>query len=901
MNAPKRATEGDAPPDERKSRTGGSGRRVPQTNASRGPRTEGMGDERIEPRGSTAAARRAEFMQVERGKIVLHQHLVQTADGPLALTPIERQLLQYLSERPRQVVPLEEILEAVWGYAPTSRSQAVHVAIRRLRRKLEVDPANPKHLKTVAGAGWVFEPAEGPPRTLLGRDADLRRVEAALAASHRVCLTGAAGVGKTALALALGGDPVVELVSATRLDEALLLMARALRCDLGQLHDRLSSRPTILLLDQAEHLAADLARWLDQVPGSLRCLITSRVPIPGTRRLALDPLDVDAAAALFHRRTSDLGRDTTGADEAEAVRAIVDLLGGNPLAIELAAARTRLFAPAVLLDQLRRDPSTLLGSETTGMLATLQWSWDLLTADQRRALCRLAAFAGGFDAESAAAVIVDPEQRSHVGPVLEQLLDQGLLRVSGERFGLLQLVRAFVQRVGAPAELASGRERHARWFARAGDPSNAGALEGPSSTEALIAALPDLELAAGWAIAARDAACAASLCFAWAEASRTVGGAEALLGRVQEAMALEGADSDCAASGDMPGSATVGRAPRRRHGDCIATLSTAAGIAQARCGAGAEAIASLRRAAAAATGHRLPSLVLTFLAPMEALAADHAAASRSAAEAVRHARASGVGGLLVGALNAAALVAEAAGDRASALARVTEACRALEAAGGHRAHRAALDVNRATFLDGIGRRAEARAVWESTLPTLDETNPEGAAIVRNNLAHALWELDEPEAAAEMARFAVQIHRSHGDRHHQTAPLALLARLSREAGRVDEARAQLGAALTLARDCEQGHLVVVLLTELANLELDQGRPPLAEPLLQEALARATTGSEEILACAVLARSRAAEGRVGEARDLVARAEAIPREGDLEIAVARALDAVRSTVGPFEPKV
>ncbi|MEQ1565886.1 MAG: hypothetical protein ABMA64_09640, partial [Myxococcota bacterium] len=203
---------------------------------------------------------------------------------------------------------------------------------------------------------------------------------------------------------------------------------------------------------------------------------------------------------------------------------------------------------------------------------------------------------------------------------------------------------------------------------------------------------------------------------------------------------------------------------------------------------------------------------------------------------------------VVGAANARALVAEAAGDPRTALAWVDAACGALAPHGEHLVLRAALDANRARFLDQLGRAAEARAVWASVLPAFDVSSPENAAIVRNNLAYGLWEEGRDAEATELAAFALQQHRAHGNRRHQAAPLSLLGRIALRAGRLDDARRQLGAALTLARECRQEHTVVVLLCELARLARADGRPEDAGPLLTEARELAGTAADQALVAA-----------------------------------------------------
>jgi hypothetical protein len=315
------------------------------------------------------------------------------------------------------------------------------------------------------------------------------------------------------------------------------------------------------------------------------------------------------------------------------------------------------------------------------------------------------------------------------------------------------------------------------------------------------------------------------LCFAWAEAARTVGGTDAVVQHVERASVFPSSGED----------------------DATAALWAALGVARASRGAAADAVVAFREAAEVAVDVRLQALIATCLAPL--LAARGSADAAAVAElALARARGSQVPGLVVGALSGARRRGRRRPDRRAPADRPR--VRRPRAPGDHPVLRAMLDANRARYLKRSGRVAEARAVWASVLPAFETGNPEVAAIVATT-----WPTGCGRTAAtrKPPRWRGSRSRSTGaTRVHQAAPLALLGRIARRAGRVDEARRQLGAALTLARECGQGRTVVGMLAELAGLALDLGDAAEAEPLLTEARGRAATAEERELVARVSAR-------------------------------------------------
>jgi predicted ATPase/DNA-binding SARP family transcriptional activator/Tfp pilus assembly protein PilF len=249
--------------------------------------------------------------------------------------------------------------------------------------------------------------------------------------------------------------------------------------------------PLLLILDNAEHLPgmpALLQRLLASC-STLQLLVTSRerLHLAGERVLVLGGLDVpdadsrdaEAAAsfdavALFVQGARAAQPQFDAALHMDSVVAIVDLLGGMPLAIQLASAWVRLLAPEAILRQLRDvnesldllqvDPAragTPARAEHTSLRTVLAQSWQRLAPREAEALADLVVFAGGFMPDAARAV-------ARVSlPVLATLADKSLLLVSEDgRFGLHPVVAAFAAERLLPEREALLRDRHANFYCR---------------------------------------------------------------------------------------------------------------------------------------------------------------------------------------------------------------------------------------------------------------------------------------------------------------------------------------------------------------------------------------------------------------------------------------------------
>ncbi|MEN0061176.1 MAG: tetratricopeptide repeat protein [Myxococcota bacterium] len=334
----------------------------------------------------------------------------------------------------------------------------------------------------------------------VGRQSTLAKVQALVASNRLVTILGVGGLGKTRLAVELGrriepdwpgGIPFVSLADVRTADGIVEATARALGMPLlGDVHDRLIETltrrgPTLLVLDNFEqvvtHAAETVGQWLNRVP-ELHVLVTSRAPLElyGEQGFVLELLDEAEAVALFTERAREANAQFTLEGQQADVRRLVRLLDRLPLAIELAAARSRLLSPVALLSRLTRrfdvlkSPTKDIPERQRTLWATLQWSWELLTEDQRFALAQLSLFEGGFTLEAAQAVVELRSEAGWVEDVIFELANKGLVMTDGDRLRMLVSVREFAaaKLAGEPRTNDGGAAaaiRHGVWFASLAD------------------------------------------------------------------------------------------------------------------------------------------------------------------------------------------------------------------------------------------------------------------------------------------------------------------------------------------------------------------------------------------------------------------------------------------------
>ena len=456
-------------------------------------------------------------------------------DGqPLHLRARELDILVYLVERAGDFVTKEELTEKVWAVNFVSDAN-IRVQIAALRRVLGDGRDNARYIISAAGRGYSFcapltpdEIAPAPPGRLnrSAAPADLRynlpiRLKPTLGrgeASHRlvshlphqrlVTIVGAGGIGKTTLALTAAEglidayDDGVRFVDLASLSDPHLIVS-AMASTLGmaplsaspedELVKFLEDKQILFILDNCEHLVEAAAELVESVLTRTRdvhFMATSREPLraDGEWLFRLGPLDLPPkkasltaseaiaypAVKLFveRARLSDSLFELLDADAA-TVAELCRRLDGNPLAVELAAARVGLFGIQGLASQLDESFNTLTQGRRTALprhqtlRATLDWSYEILSPAEQTLLNRLSIFRGEFTLASCHAVAAaNPAGEAEVFEGLAGLTAKSLVNVDvtqqPARYRMLFLTRDYAfEKLMASGELDAVARRHA--------------------------------------------------------------------------------------------------------------------------------------------------------------------------------------------------------------------------------------------------------------------------------------------------------------------------------------------------------------------------------------------------------------------------------------------------------
>jgi predicted ATPase/class 3 adenylate cyclase len=363
----------------------------------------------------------------------------------------------------------------------------------------------------------------------IGREPELIQVRSLVASSRLVTLTGAAGCGKTRLALQVAAEVLgtardgvwfvglAPLTDAEKIPEAVAAVLGLAdrggpQLALESLNDALRDQDTLILLDNCEHVIDGAAKFCGQLVREcprLRILATSREPlgIDGEHvyrvpSLSLPPAEAEAAGdiaasdavRLFVQRAQ--AQDPGFAlDDASArlVASVCRRLDGIPLALELAAARLSSMSLQQISDRLDQRFRLLTGGSRNAMprqqtlQAAVDWSFGLLTEPERDVLRRLSVFAGGFELEAAEAICAaDSVDAFDVLDLLGSLVSKSLVTAErtpeSVRYRMLETIRQYAAqellRWGGEDEVVATRGRHADYFMRLAEEA-APALAGP--------------------------------------------------------------------------------------------------------------------------------------------------------------------------------------------------------------------------------------------------------------------------------------------------------------------------------------------------------------------------------------------------------------------------------------
>jgi predicted ATPase len=797
-------------------------------------------EDRYEP---WADARRAALTELHTGLCLELAEL--HGDAPVAVVTLQRALVADPLAEPAHCALMRL-------YARTGRRQQALAQYQLLRQGLNAELAAEPDPATRALYQQLLAPMPGAPPTgdgnlprqltsFVGRERERADIARLLRSARLVTLTGPGGCGKTRLALAVAADATPQLPDgawfvdlASLSDPALVAQAAALavgvpipasRSALEALVVHLATREALLVLDNCEHLIDACARLAEEVlragPG-VRVLATSREPLRCADEIAWRVPSLAEAERLFYERAAAVRPGFDAADSgAGAVEEICRRLDGMPLAIELAAARAAALSLEQIaarlgesLDLLGAGLRTALTRQQT-LRATIDWSHDLLTDEERVLHRRLAVFAGGFTLEAAEEVCAGGAiARRRVVELLVRLVEKSLVVAEGERFRLLDTVRQYAaERLEAAAERDTVGLRHLDWclaLAEEHDPLSAGQRR---SLHALENEHDNLRAGLAWALRHDPQAAL----------------------RLATRLWRYWLDRGYFAEGNRWLQTTLAAAPEQTPLRVEALLA-GAGLSL-RLG---DPNGFLRHVSDAVSAYRLlgderATAAALYQHAMLAQFVHRADAEALFAEALALARRLEDDRLLAAATHASATLPWYRGDNAAARAGVSEALALLDAA----------PDDDAPFFDGVtfgmclldeGPDRRPRIVWEETIFLFHRfARAQAIAYALNNLAWVARADGDLEQAQATLDDALGRFRSLEDRRGEALTLAHMGNLARSQGDFEAARARLEKALTIRSEIGDRRAVHSTRIGLGLLAMTAGDAPAGRALLSATLA------------------------------------------------------------------
>ncbi len=447
-------------------------------------------------------------------------------DGkPTSLGPRAIALLRALVGRAGQYVSKSDLLDAGWPHDQVNEGN-VAVQVLAIRRTL-TQGGGDAWIETLPRRGYRFlgpvkkltshtSPSEGrgsslPPTqtSFVGRERELVEIKRLLPSRRLLTIVGPGGIGKTRLALQVANEVVdayrdgVWMADLVPLRESSLVPAtvsqllgvaeRPGKSSTEALCAYLKSRQVLLILDNCEHLVDACARLVDAIlrnTKDITIIATSREPLrlSDEQSYVLQPLSLpepkfrdtipnsEAVQLLVERVRQQLPHFELTPERAPVIAEICLHLDGIPLALELAAARTRSLSVEQINARLA-DRFRLLTNGSRAVLprhqtlrAALDWSYDLLAEDERVVLRRLSIFPGTFTVEAATAVASDGRIDEHaVIDLVSQIVSRSLViadtAAARTRYRLLETVRAYaLEKLEESGESDGCLQHHARFF-----------------------------------------------------------------------------------------------------------------------------------------------------------------------------------------------------------------------------------------------------------------------------------------------------------------------------------------------------------------------------------------------------------------------------------------------------
>jgi predicted ATPase/class 3 adenylate cyclase len=486
----------------------------------------------------------ADFSAVEgmRVRVALHAGTCEERDGDYFGPSVNRVARLLSIAHGGQIVLSGAVAELAYDELPQDCA-TVDYGQHRLK-----DLSHPEHVFGLVADGLrgEFPPlrslsmmANNLPRYLtpiIGREREIDEMTALLRESQVVTIVGAGGIGKTRTAVQVAahaidgtGDGVwfVDLAPISDPDLIASTVAGAIGAELPPNQDLTTALVTMLkplhlliVLDNCEHVLARAAALTEQIARAcprVGILATSResLNVAGEVVYRLDTLDADSAVALFVSRAQQADqRFALAAGEASTVTDICRRLDGIALAIELAAARAHVMPLDVLLRGLDERFNLLPGGKRTAlprqqtMRALIDWSYDLLSDEERAVFRRLGVFAGGFTLEAAAAVVNDgPAEPWGIIEQVAALVEKSLVSrdAGSHRYQLFESTRHYaLHRLGEASEAERVRRAHGAYFGNLAASAAASVGRPGESEDAWLARYePDLDnfrVALDWAL-----------------------------------------------------------------------------------------------------------------------------------------------------------------------------------------------------------------------------------------------------------------------------------------------------------------------------------------------------------------------------------------------------------------